>query len=269
MKTQGIFVMAAFAALTVAGAAHAGPREDVLSGAIRCGGVGQDRQWLDCYYGAAQPMRAHLKLAPASQAQQALVAAAGAGGAMGGARQDVLSGAIRCGGGADDRQWLDCYYGAAQPMRAQLGLAPAPQAQQAMARPVAPAQAAPPPAPYAPLPPAPYSRLASAPPPAQPVPQRTAPTRMPPGPDFIDGLFGSNPVVTKGRIASLTTNKAGYFTATLDNGQVWEQTSGDIPNWRRDPTTFNVTVTRGMLRTFNFQVEGDPHHYKVKPGRAS
>jgi hypothetical protein len=266
MMKQGLFAVAAVTAVTIAGAAHAGPREDVLSGAIRCGGVAQDRQWLDCFYGAAQPMRAQLRLAPASQAQQALVAAAGQGGAMGGVRQDVLSGAIRCGGVADDRQWLDCYYGAAQPMRAQLGLAPAPQAQQTVARPVTPAPAQPlmTPAPYAPLPPAPYSQVASAPP-----PQRAMPARMPASPGFIDGLFGNNPVVTRGRIASLTTNKQGYFTATLDNGQVWEQTSGDIPNWRNDPTTLDVTVTRGMLRTFNFRVEGDPHHYKVKPGRTS
>jgi hypothetical protein len=267
MMKRGIFAAAVFAALIAAGSAHAGPREDVLSGAIRCGGVSQDRQWLDCYYGAAQPMRASLRLTPASQAQQALAAAAGTGGAMGGVRQDVLSGAIRCGGVADDRQWLDCYYGAAQPMRASLGLAPAPQAQQAMTRPVAsaPANAPLPPAPYAPLPPAPYAQAASAAPPQQPAVRR----RMPASPGFIDGLFGDDPVVTTGRITALTTNKLGYFTATLDNGQVWEQTSGDIPNWRKDPTNFNVTVTRGMMRTFNFRVEGDPHHYKVKPGRPS
>ncbi len=265
MMKQQVFAAALFAVLATVGAAHAGPREDVLAGAIRCGGVGQDRQWLDCYYGAAQPMRAQLRLTPAPQAQQALVSGA-QGGGMGGARQDVLSGAIRCGGVADDRQWLDCYYGAAQPMRAQLGLTPAPQAQQNIARPVTPAPL--PPAPYAPLPPAPYApQMASAAPAQQAVQPRTTPARMPPSPGFVDGLFGANPVVTRGRIASLTTDRQGYFTATLDNGQVWHQTSGDIASWKHDPTTYNVTVTRAMLRTFNFQIEGDPKHYKVKPGK--
>ena len=42
------------------------------------------------------------------------------------AREDVVSGLTRCAALADDRQWLDCYYGAAQPMRAWLGLSPAP-----------------------------------------------------------------------------------------------------------------------------------------------
>src|SRR5580692_10028377 len=45
------------------------------------------------------------------------------------AREDVVSSMTRCAGLTDDRQWLDCYYGAAQPMRAWLGLPPAPQSQ--------------------------------------------------------------------------------------------------------------------------------------------
>src|ERR1700730_10215374 len=45
------------------------------------------------------------------------------------AREDVVEGLTRCAALTDDRQWLDCYYGAAQPMRAWLGLSPAPQSQ--------------------------------------------------------------------------------------------------------------------------------------------
>ena len=45
------------------------------------------------------------------------------------AREDVVAGLTRCANLTDDRQWLDCYYGAAQPMRAWLGLSPAPQSQ--------------------------------------------------------------------------------------------------------------------------------------------
>ena len=41
------------------------------------------------------------------------------------ARDDALSGAFRCAVIADSRAWLDCYYGAAQPQRAALGLSPA------------------------------------------------------------------------------------------------------------------------------------------------
>lgn len=47
-------------------------------------------------------------------------------------RDDILDNAKRCNAIADDQHWLDCYYGVAQPMRAKLGLVPAPQSQQRM-----------------------------------------------------------------------------------------------------------------------------------------
>ena len=62
--------------------------------------------------------------------------------ALAAARDDVLYGISRCGGIADDRTWLDCVYGAAQPMRAQLGLQPAPASQQKLVPPAVPGRAA-------------------------------------------------------------------------------------------------------------------------------
>ena len=44
-------------------------------------------------------------------------------------RDDVMLNLQRCAGITDNRIWLNCFYGAAQPMRAQLGLPPAPDAQ--------------------------------------------------------------------------------------------------------------------------------------------
>src|ERR1700744_5629704 len=44
-------------------------------------------------------------------------------------RDDVMTNLQRCAGFTDNRTWLNCYYGAAQPMRAQLGLSPAPDSQ--------------------------------------------------------------------------------------------------------------------------------------------
>ena len=53
--------------------AVAGPREDVKSASARCDGISDDHTWLNCYYGAAQPVRAELGLPPAPDAQQTLV----------------------------------------------------------------------------------------------------------------------------------------------------------------------------------------------------
>src|SRR5579859_6085292 len=54
-------------------AASAGPREDTLAGISRCASLPDDRAFLDCIYGAAQPMRERLGLPPALSAQRRLV----------------------------------------------------------------------------------------------------------------------------------------------------------------------------------------------------
>ena len=54
-------------------AAHLSPRDAVRARSMRCDAIKDDRTWLDCYYGAAQPVRAELSLPPAPASQQALV----------------------------------------------------------------------------------------------------------------------------------------------------------------------------------------------------
>ena len=61
------------AALLAAAPAQARPRDEALSGAFRCAVIADSRVWLDCYYGAAQPVRAELGLPPAPDTQQSLV----------------------------------------------------------------------------------------------------------------------------------------------------------------------------------------------------
>src|SRR3954470_7843013 len=78
--------------------AQARPRDDVLSGAFRCAVIADSRAWLDCYYGAAQPVRAALGMPPALAAQTKLAAAPPAGGAPRdeAVRDDVMSNAAGC-----------------------------------------------------------------------------------------------------------------------------------------------------------------------------
>lgn len=111
--------------ILAAGTAQARPQDDVMSGAFRCGAIGDLRIWLDCYYGAAQPARASLGMPAASASQLALVATPPAGAippADVALRDEVLRTALACNSAAAGRDWLACFYTAAEPVRARLGL---------------------------------------------------------------------------------------------------------------------------------------------------
>jgi hypothetical protein len=207
-----------------------------MAGAYRCSVVGQPRQWLDCFYGAVQPARAALGLAPATAAQLRL-ASAPPSGVMAPddarVRDGVLSNALRCYAIGDERQWLDCYYGAAQPMRARLGLVPAPQ------------KAAPP-------------VRAMAAPALQPAPPLD---RFPQGPAIPRG---SSQVVSP-MVAYVLTN-FHIFTVTLANGQVWRQLSGDTnyAHWKKPAPSYTVIITHGAFGSFNLRVKDMPGLFKVE-----
>jgi hypothetical protein len=59
--------------VTPASLAHTGARDEVKTESLRCDSITDERTWLDCYYGAAQPVRADLGLPPAPVSQQSLV----------------------------------------------------------------------------------------------------------------------------------------------------------------------------------------------------
>lgn len=168
------------------------------------------------------------------------------------AREDVVNGMTRCAGLTDDHQWLDCYYGAAQPMRAWLGLSPAPQSQlkllQQTPAPSTPAGAA------VPLP-ATVTRAAvrNGPPP-------------PPKRSGIFDMFGGADVVNNAPIQSYQVTGKG-FTVTLPDGQVWRQTDEDASkfpvNWSDAASSMRVTITQGAMHTFNLVMGDETQHHKV------
>jgi hypothetical protein len=88
-----------------AGPALAGPREETLAGISRCAGLPDDRTFLDCIYGAAQPMRAALGLSPALPAQQRLVPPASPGPAR--AVLPPQAGVQNAASNAGDGGWLE------------------------------------------------------------------------------------------------------------------------------------------------------------------
>ena len=198
--------------------ASARPRDETMSNVYRCAVIGDTRLWLDCYYGAAQPVRASLGMQPAHAAQIKLLAAP-PGSSMPpadvGARDQVVFGATRCTSFSDEGEWLNCYYAAAQPIRVLLGLSPTSQASAA----------------------APQFGL-----------------RPPPHPDT-----SANADHFETRMASYSFDRYGLFKATLDNGQVWYQISGDdsFAHWEPPATKYVVRISKGILGSYNFEVKGE------------
>jgi hypothetical protein len=65
---------------------------------------------------------------------------------------------------------------------------------------------------------------------------------------------------------SYTFDKLGWFTVTLDNGQVWKQVNGDTTyaHWKKPAGGYQVRVSKGFLGSFNLQVQGEPGLFKVR-----
>ena len=158
-------------------------------------------------------------------------------------RDDVLAGVARCGVIHDDRVWLDCVYGAQQPMRAKLGLTPAPELQQRL---VPGVNVAPPPSPLAP-------RVV------------TAPARPRKKPGFFGSILASTPKSDAVRMTSYRY-EGGGFVVELENGQEWRQADveGGTSRWNRKPADYRVLITEGAFGTYNLRTVDEPHIYKVK-----
>jgi hypothetical protein len=234
----------------LAAPAQARPRDEALSGAFRCAVIADSHQWLDCYYGAAQPVRAALGMPPALPAQVKLAAVPPAGGVPRdeAARDDVMTGAAGCNRVAGDRPWLDCYYGAAAPLRAVLGLS---GGKQVASRPAPPMDYVPPPRAIVP---------ASAPSGPPPMPRRRD--------GALDGIFGDiKPVVRKVPMQSFTLDRSGAFTVTLADGQVWKQNEEDETHhpahWGEAGPSTLVSIAPDAMRTYTMTVDGQQRMYKV------
>lgn len=239
--------------------AQARARDDAMSGAYRCGVIGDSRQWLDCYYGAAQSVRAELGLisAPTDQVRLATSPPIGGTASDAGMRDEVLSEASRCYAYTDGHQWLDCYYAAAQPIRALLGLNPAPLAN--------------------------FSQNGAS------AGNRSATALTPPtkSAGWFSGLIGASdsekvppqqfglsnnqtPMVAKtdkivSRMVSYGFDQSQIFTVALANGQTWRQLSGDTEyaHWTKPAASYVVSITRGFLGSYNFRVVNASGSYKV------
>ena len=172
-------------------------------------------------------------------------------------RDDIAAGIQRCGVIHDNRVWLDCVYGAIQPMRTQLGLQPAPEFQQRLVPPAQVGYAAPAQPATAPAPPSPY---------AAPAPPARAATRQRKRAGFFSNLLNA-PAVAVSKMASYRYERSGAFVVALENGQQWRQTGVEsgTPSWNKAPGSYTVTVTEGAFGSYNLRTSDSPRTYKVEP----
>jgi hypothetical protein len=161
-------------------------------------------------------------------------------------RSDVMAAFARCGVFADDRTWLNCVYGAVQPMRSKLALPPAPPSQTNL-----------------------VPSLALMP---QPAPSPTgatapAPTRQSEssGGGIFAYLLGGQPVLTNMPATAYSVDRDGLFTLTLADGQVWREIEGSpTPHWHDPASHYIVSISKGALESYNLMIASEGITYKVK-----
>ena len=167
-------------------------------------------------------------------------------------RDDVLAGMQRCQGIGDDRTWLDCTYGAQQPMRAKLGLPPAPDFQLRLVPPAAgPVQH------FVPAAAAPSAVSTGSPGHPAPLPRRKA--------SFFQILTGNTQPVAISPLASIDYDARGAFLVTLQNGQVWHQLDSDFSTKPRFKVGAKATIMPGAMGSYNFKTDQESRMYKVEP----
>jgi hypothetical protein len=175
-------------------------------------------------------------------------------------RELVMARAARCGQIAATREWLDCYYAAAQAARAELGLAPAPQAGR-------------------------FDALFEGPLPSFPAPPARAAAGEEPqqSNSFVGTMLGYGDKVPAaqfglrnarpgpaGNVDHITSQLSDYkrqsdglFRITLANGQVWQSREPDPIPFTKAPGTYTVTIAHGALNSFNLIIAGLSGGYKV------
>lgn len=92
---------------------------------------------------------------------------------------------------------------------------------------------------------------------AESVPAPKATPGNPPPPQRLDHFSA--------KVASVAFSGTGRFTVTLDNGQMWKQIDADTGTARFSKNgEDSVTISRGILGSYNLVVEGHAALFKVR-----
>jgi hypothetical protein len=154
-------------------------------------------------------------------------------------RDSVMDGAGRCEGIPDNRVWLDCFYGSAQPMRALLGLTPAPDSQTRLV----------------PAPGTGYGGAAN----GSAALTRRAPAKAK-SESFWSSVIGNTKALADDMpMTAYGFGRDGRFTVTMPDGHVWQQAESDIrkARWKKSAASYKVTINNGTSTDlYDMRVEG-------------
>jgi hypothetical protein len=154
-------------------------------------------------------------------------------------RDDVAAGISRCASYLDNRDYLECIYGAVQPLRASLGLSPALPAQLRLVPQAQPSRELP---------------LAAAPV-TNPAPEEGG---------LVAKIFGADSAEL--RISAYSFDKRGFFTVTLSNGEVWQQVANDTSyaQFGGKASNYIVSLTPGEFGNSKMDVRGEAGNFTVR-----
>ena len=149
--------------------------------------------------------------------------------ALAGPREDSRAAIARCDQLTDDHQWLDCIYGAVQPMRTRLGLSPAPDFQQRLV---------------------PGGALARA-------QRQTAMASAAPVRKQADNWV---------HLSAYSFDRNGMFTVTLPDGTIWRQLADDVnyAHWKEPAAHYVVSVGEGIAGHGILELQNDGNEYQVQ-----
>lgn len=88
---------------------------------------------------------------------------------------------------------------------------------------------------------------------------------MPEASSGFGHLFGGKPLVSDVRMVSYSFDANGIFTVTLEDGEVWQESS-DWPilaKWKLPAASYYVSILPGVLGSYHLKVREITGYFKV------
>jgi hypothetical protein len=84
---------------------------------------------------------------------------------------------------------------------------------------------------------------------------------------WSDVLGDTKPEARNIAMSKYDFDRSGRLKVALANGQVWQQMESDVARakWNKPASSYRVSVSRGVMGTYDLKVRGEGVVYKVRP----